>query len=249
MGDEAMRVGLFVTCLVDAMRPGIGFAAIRLLEAAGCEVVVPEGQTCCGQPGYNSGDRDSAKALALKFLGEFEGCDHVVAPSGSCAAMIRVHYPELFRDDPAILARISPLSQRTHELTDFLVNVARLGEVPGNFQGTLTYHDSCSGLRELGVYDQPRALLAKMPGATLEEMAESTTCCGFGGAFAVKFGELSTRMADNKCNHIETAGTDAIVGGDLGCLLNIEGRLRRRGNHATRVLHIAEVLAGPERAE
>lgn len=241
-----MRVGLFVTCLVDAMRPGIGFAAIRLLEATGCEVVVPKNQTCCGQPAYNSGERKAAKALALKFLGEFEGCDYVVAPSGSCAAMIRVHYPELFRDDPAVLARISPLSQRTYELTDFLVNVAKLEEVPGRFQGTLTYHDSCSGLRELGVQIQPRTLLAKMPGVTLKEMVESTTCCGFGGMFSVKFGDLSTRMADNKCGHIEAAGTDAIVGGDLGCLLNIEGRLRRRGNHTTKVLHVAEVLAGTE---
>lgn len=241
-----MRVGLFVTCLVDAMRPGIGFAAIRLLEAAGCEVVVPKNQTCCGQPAYNSGEREAAKALALKFLGEFEGCDYVVAPSGSCAAMIRVHYPELFRDDPAVLARISPLSQRTYELTDFLVSVARLKEVPGRFQGTLTYHDSCSGLRELGVQRQPRALLAQMPGVTLTEMVESTTCCGFGGTFSVKFGDLSTRMADNKCKHIEAAGTDTIVGGDLGCLLNIEGRLRRRGNHTTKVLHVAEVLADTE---
>ncbi len=244
-----MRVGLFVTCLVDAMRPGIGFAAIRLLEAAGCEVVVPKNQTCCGQPAYNSGEREATKALALKFLGEFEGCDYVVAPSGSCAGMIRVHYPELFRDDPAVLARISPLSQRTYELTDFLVNVARPEEVPGRFQGTLTYHDSCSGLRELGVQSQPRTLLAKMPGVTLTEMVESTTCCGFGGTFSVKFGDLSTRMADNKCSHIEAAGTDAIAGGDLGCLLNIEGRLRRRGNHTTRVLHVAEVLAGTEGEE
>ncbi len=241
-----MRVGLFVTCLVDAMRPRIGFAAIRLLEAAGCEVVVPEDQTCCGQPAYNSGDRESAKTLALKLLGEFEACDYVVAPSGSCAGMIRVHYSDLFRDDPAVLSRITFLGQRTYELTDFLVDVANLKEIPGHFRGTLTYHDSCSGLRELGIQDQPRALLAKMPGVTLQEMAESTTCCGFGGAFAVKFGELSTRMADNKCSHIEAAGTDAIVAGDLGCLLNIEGRLRRRGNHTTQVLHIAELLAGNE---
>jgi L-lactate dehydrogenase complex protein LldE len=241
-----MRVGLFVTCLVDAMRPSIGFATIRLLEAAGCKIVVPEAQTCCGQPAYNSGDRETAKALALKFLNEFEGCDYVVAPSGSCAGMIRVHYPELFRDDPAVLARITPLCQHTYELTDFLVNVAKFDEPPGNFHGTLTYHDSCSGLRELGVQSQPRALLAKMSGVTLTEMVESTTCCGFGGTFAVKFGELSTRMADNKCSHIETTGAEAIVGGDLGCLLNIEGRLRRRGNHTTQVLHVAEVLAGDE---
>jgi L-lactate dehydrogenase complex protein LldE len=241
-----MRVGLFVTCLVDAMRPGIGFAALRLLEAAGCEVVVPESQTCCGQPGYNSGDRETAKALALKFLEEFETCDYIVAPSGSCAGMIRVHYPDLFRDDPSLQSRIQHLSQHTYELTDFLTSVVKLTTIPGYFKGTITYHDSCSGLHELGIQDQPRALLAELPDLALHEMVESTTCCGFGGAFSVKFGELSTRMADNKCKHIEATGADAIVAGDLGCMLNIEGRLRRRGNHTTRVLHIAEILAGNE---
>jgi len=244
-----MRVGLFFTCLVDAMRPSIGFATVRLLEASGCEVIVPQTQTCCGQPGYNSGDRESSKALALKFLAEFESFDYVVAPSGSCAGMICIHYPKLFQDNPEVLARISPLCQRTYELTDFLVNVAKLENIPGKFQGTFTYHDSCSGLRELDIQKQPRALLAKIPGANLKEMVESTTCCGFGGAFSVKFGELSSRMADNKCTHIENADTDAIVGGDLGCLLNIEGRLRRRGNHTTKVLHIAEILADQTRDE
>ena len=239
-----MRVGLFVTCLVDMMRPGIGFAALRLLEAAGCDVSVPATQTCCGQPGYNSGDRQAAKALALKTLKEFAGCDYVVAPSGSCAGMIRVHYPTLFMDDPTVLESIQRLSGRTYELTDFLVNVARLENVPGGFSGSLTYHDSCSGLRELGVQAQPRALLAKMPGVKLVEMRESTTCCGFGGTFSVKFGDISAAMADKKCEHAAQAGTEAIVGGDLGCLLNIEGRLRRRGDAQTRVLHIAEVLAG-----
>jgi len=239
-----MRVGLFVTCLVDLMRPGIGFAALRLLEAAGCEVVVPATQTCCGQPGYNSGDRQAARALALKTLKEFDGCDYLVAPSGSCAGMIRVHYPTLFMDDPTVLESFQRLSERTYELTDFLVNVARLENVPGSFSGSLTYHDSCAGLRELGVQAQPRALLAKMPGVRLSEMRESTTCCGFGGTFSVKFGDISAAMADKKCEHAAQAGTDVIVGGDLGCLLNIEGRLRRRGDEKTRVLHIAEVLAG-----
>lgn len=241
-----MRVGLFVTCLVDSMRPRIGFATIRLLEAAGCEVIVPEQQTCCGQPGYNSGDRKSAEAMALKLLAEFESFDYVVLPSGSCGGMIRVHYPDLFRNDPALQARFIALGNRTYELTDFLLNIAKLDKVPGKFKGTLTYHDSCSGLRELDVYKQPRALLAKMPDVTLHEMVESTTCCGFGGTFAVKYGELSTRMADNKCRHIAATPADAIVGGDLGCLLNIEGRLRRNGDHSTRVLHVAEVLAGLE---
>lgn len=239
-----MRVGLFVTCLVDLMRPSIGFATLRLLEAAGCEVVVPPAQTCCGQPGYNSGDQKAAKALALKVLQEFDGCDYVVLPSGSCAGMIRVHYPALFKDDPAVIESIKRLSARTYELTDFLVNVAKLQNIPGNYSGSLTYHDSCSGLREMGVQAQPRALLSKMPGVTLTEMRESTTCCGFGGTFSVKFGEISTRMADNKCEHIAQTGAGAIIAGDLGCLMNIEGRLRRRGDLETRVLHIAEVLAG-----
>jgi len=241
-----MKVGLFVTCLVDLMRPGIGFAALRLLEAAGCEVVVPPAQTCCGQPGYNSGDRKAAKALALKVIEEFDGCDYVVLPSGSCAGMIRVHYPALFKDDPAVIESIKRLSARTYELTDFLVNIAKLQNIPGDYSGSLTYHDSCSGLREMGVQAQPRALLARIPGVKLTEMRESTTCCGFGGTFSVKFGEISTRMADNKCAHIAQTGAGAIVAGDLGCLLNIEGRLRRRGDLDTRVLHIAEVLAGED---
>ncbi len=239
-----MRVGLLVTCLVDLMRPRIGFAALRLLECAGCEVVVPEAQTCCGQPGYNSGDRGTAVALAGKVLAEFEGCDYVVAPSGSCAGMIRTHYPELFQDDPATLARLNRLCSRVYELTDFLVNVAKLDRVPGSFNGTITYHDSCSGLRELGVRSQPRTLLAKVKGLKLREMNEAETCCGFGGAFAVKFGEISTHIAERKCANIAECGADAVVLGDLGCMLNIEGRLRRHGDAGTKVLHIAEVLAG-----
>jgi len=241
-----MRIGLFVTCLVDLMRPRIGFAAIRLLEAAGCEVVVPPTQTCCGQPGYNSGDRATAMALARKVLDEFEGLDYVVAPSGSCAGMIRTHYPELFHDAPDELERVRNLCGRTYELTDFLVNVMKLDRVPGSFKGTVTYHDSCSGLRELGVKAQPRALLAKVPGLKLTEMEEAETCCGFGGAFAVKFGEISAHIAERKCANIAACGAEAVVLGDLGCMLNIEGRLRRRGDMTTKVLHIAEVLAGNE---
>ena len=241
-----MRVGLFVTCLVDLMRPRIGFAALRLLELAGCEVIVPATQTCCGQPGYNSGDRVGARKLAQKLIGEFEACEYVVAPSGSCAGMIRVHYAELFSDVPAWQARVSALAARTYELTDFLQRVAKLESVPGRFDGVVTYHDACAGLRELGVKRQPRALLAKVPGLSLTEMDEAEACCGFGGTFAVKFGAVSTRIVDVKCDRIAAARADAVVLGDLGCMLNIEGRLRRRGDAATRVLHVAEVLAGPE---
>lgn len=244
-----MRVGLFVTCLVDLMRPSIGFASLRLLEAGGAEVYVPPAQTCCGQPAYNSGDRADALPLARKVVEEFEGCDYLVAPSGSCSGMIRTHYADLFADAPGWAARAGALAAKTYELTDFLVSVLKLRSIPGGRGGhvgrRITYHDSCSGLREMGVKEQPRALLANA-GVTLVEMAECETCCGFGGSFAVKYGEISTRLADNKCRHVAAAGADAVVLGDLGCMLHIEGRLRRRGDATTRVLHVAEVLAGEE---
>jgi len=238
-----MRVGFLVTCLVDLMRPSIGFAALRLLEAGGADVYVPPTQTCCGQPAYNSGDRADTIALARKVVEEFEGCDYVVAPSGSCTGMICTHYGELFAGDAAWSARVTALAAKTYELTQFLVDVLKVDRVPGRFSGTVTYHDSCAGLREMGVKAQPRALLAKMDGVRLTEMADCETCCGFGGTFAVKFGAISARLADNKCQHVVTSGAAAVVLGDLGCMLNIEGRLRRRGD-ATRVLHVAEVLAG-----
>ena len=239
-----MRVGLFVTCLVDLMRPRIGFAALELLESAGCEVIVPRAQTCCGQPGYNSGDRKSTLALARKVVAEFEDCEYVVAPSGSCAGMIRSHYEDVFRDAPEELERASRLSARTYELTDFLVNIAKLECVPGRFDGTITYHDSCAGLREIGVKGQPRALLGKVAGLSLREMEQPEQCCGFGGTFSVKFGDISSHIAEQKCADIAATAVDAVVLGDLGCMLNIEGRLRRRGDSKTRVLHVAEVLAG-----
>jgi L-lactate dehydrogenase complex protein LldE len=239
-----MRVGFFVTCLVDLMRPSIGFAAVRLLEAGGAEVIIPETQTCCGQPGYNSGDRKGALVLATKLVAEFERCDYLVAPSGSCTGMIKTHYADLFRDDPAMLDRSNALGAKTWELTDFLVNVLDIDSVPGRFSGTVTYHDCCAGLREMGVKQQPRALLAKMQGLTLREMTECETCCGFGGTFSIKFGEISSRLADNKCEFVAQSKADAVVLGDLGCMLNIEGRLRRRGDMTTKVLHVAEVLAG-----
>ena len=228
------------------MRPSIGFATVRLLEAGGAEVYVPPMQTCCGQPGYNSGDRAGARTLAAKVVAEFEGCDYLVSPSGSCSGMIKTHYADLFRDDPALLGRAGALAARTHELTDFLEDVLKLEAVPGSLAATVTYHDSCAGLREMGVKRQPRALLSRVRGLKLVEMTECETCCGFGGTFAVKFGEISTRLADNKCQHIAASGADAVVLGDLGCMLNIEGRLRRRGDVKTRVLHVAEVLAGEQ---
>lgn len=239
-----VRIGLFVTCLVDLLRPSIGFAALKLLRATGHEVVVPTTQTCCGQPGYNAGDRRGAQRLALKLLEEFENCDYVVVPSGSCSGMIRVHYPELLKEFPQRQEAVQRLAAKTYELTDFLVHVAKLRKIPGRLTGTITYHDACSGLREMGVKRQPRALLSMVEGLSIVEMQGAEQCCGFGGTFAVKFGEISTRIVDRKCQAIEATEADAVVLGDLGCMLNIEGRLRRRGNHRTRVLHVAEVLAG-----
>ncbi len=243
-----MRVGLLVTCLVDVMRPEIGFSALKLLEAAGCTVVVPENQTCCGQPAYSSGNKDAARELAAKFLDEFEGFDYVVIPSGSCGGTIRTHYDDIFAGHPALLARYAKIKERVYELTDFLVNVAKLDKLPqaaaGAFRGTVTYHDSCSGLRELNVQRQPRELLAKRDGVELKEMQHARQCCGFGGTFAVKYGDISTAIVDEKCENIHASGADAVVLGDLGCMLNIEGRLRRTGDTTTRVLHVAQVLAG-----
>ncbi len=245
---EPMKVGLFVTCLVDLARPRIGFAALELLESAGCEVVVPASQTCCCQPGYNSGAREVSKALARKVLAEFRDCDYVVAPSGSCSGQVKVHYVEdLFRDEPE-RAEFERLAAKWYELSDFLVNVLKVERVPGRFTGSVTYHDSCSGLRELGVKRQPRALLEKA-GATIAEMPESEKCCGFGGTFSIKLGDISTRMAQNKCASVHASGATVVAGGDLGCLLNIEGRLRREGDHETRVLHFAEILAGESDAD
>lgn len=239
-----MRVALFVTCLVDAVRPEIGFSTLKLLEHAGCDVVVPTSQTCCGQPAYNSGDSVTARELAENVLREFDGFDYVVVPSGSCAGQIRHHYLALFADHPDLKARAERLASRTWELTDFLVNVVNLSTLPSDFSGHVTYHDACSGLRELGIAAQPRALMAKLPALRLTEMKDCEQCCGFGGTFAVKYGAISSAIVDEKCRNIQASGASTVVLGDLGCMLNIEGRLRRTGDQTTRVLHVAQVLAG-----
>jgi L-lactate dehydrogenase complex protein LldE len=200
---------------------------------------VPTSQTCCGQPAWNSGDHAAAAKLAKKVIAEFEGFKYVVAPSGSCADHIRTEYPVILADDDDWHGRAVALASRVYELTDFLVNVAKLETVPGNFAGSVTYHDSCTGLRSLGIKTQPRALLAKLPQVELKEMNGAEECCGFGGTFSVKFGE-------RKCNNAGATNAEAIVGGDLGCLLNIEGKLRRMGDETTRVLHVAEVLTAKE---
>ncbi|MCW3473612.1 (Fe-S)-binding protein [Limobrevibacterium gyesilva] len=237
------RVALFVTCLVDLHRPTIGFAAIRLLERAGCQVEVPRAQTCCGQPAYNTGDRATTRDLAMGILDAFGGYDYVVVPSGSCGGMLRHHLPHLFDDDPNIKARAEALAAKTYELIGFLTDVMGVTEVQAAYPGTVTYHDSCSGLRELGLKQQPRRLLAGVAGLKLTEMTDPEVCCGFGGTFCVKYPEISVRMVSDKTRDIAATGADTLLAGDLGCLLNMAGRLKREGS-PVKVRHVAEVLAG-----
>lgn len=237
------RVGLFVTCLVDLVRPSIGFASVKLLEAAGCDVMVPTGQTCCGQPAYNSGAAADAAALARQTIAAFDGVDYVVAPSGSCAGMLRLHYPLLLKQDPVWHGRAVAFAERVHELTAFLVDVRRLTSVPGRLAARATYHDSCSGLRELGIKRQPRELLAKVAGLELAEMSDCEVCCGFGGTFAMKYPDISNAMVDRKTQNAGAVGAQLLLAGDLGCLMNMAGKLRRAGSPMA-VRHVAEVLAG-----
>jgi L-lactate dehydrogenase complex protein LldE len=236
------RVGLFVTCLVDMIRPSIGFAAAKLLEDAGCIVEVPR-QSCCGQPAFNSGDRPVAQDIARQVIAAFAPFDYVVAPSGSCAGMIKAHYPELFRGDPNWQPVADALADKTWELTSFLVDVCGVGRVAAQLDATVTYHDSCSGLRELGVHDQPRRLLATVRGLKLTELPGADVCCGFGGTFCVKYPDISNAIVGKKAAAVWGTGADLLLAGDLGCLMNMAGKLQRDGA-AVEVRHVAEVLAG-----
>jgi L-lactate dehydrogenase complex protein LldE len=240
---ERPCVGLFVTCLVDLIRPRIGFAAIKLLEAAGCRVEVPLDQTCCGQPTFNAGATDHASDLARQLISQFAPYDYVVAPSGSCAAMIKLHYAEALVDEPQWLPQAEALAAKTWELMSFLVEVRGLRPEGVALDATATYHDSCSGLRELGIAAQPRALLGAVAGLEMKPLPGSETCCGFGGTFCVKYPAISNAIVEEKATAVDGTGADLLLGGDLGCLLNIAGKLARNGSK-TRVMHAAEVVAG-----
>lgn len=241
---QAPRAGLFVTCLVDLMRPSVGFAAARLIEATGCKVIVPVNQTCCGQPAYNSGDPKTAKALALQTVRAFADCEYVVVPSGSCAAMLKVHYPRLVAsDDPELRSDVDAFAAKVHELCTFLTSIRPLTKVPGHYTGRVTYHDACSGLRELGIKSAPRRLLAKIAGIELTEMSAPEACCGFGGLFAEKYAGISNAIVTRKTDDALASSADLLLSGDLGCLMNMAGKLTRE-NRPLACRHIAEVLAG-----
>lgn len=243
MSENKTKVGLFVTCLVDIFRPSVGFSAVKLLEDAGCTVEVPEVQTCCGQPAFNSGDRKTTKAIAEKLIRAFEPYEYVVAPSGSCAGMLKKHFPELFGQGTGVRSRAQALSDKTYELVSFLTDVKGVKHVSAEFGRSVTYHDSCSGLRELGIKGQPRALLNSVDGLELREMSDANVCCGFGGTFCVKYPDISNDMLKKKLSNIEASGADVLLAGDLGCLMNMAGKLKRGGSNIE-VRHVAEVLAG-----
>ena len=240
--QNIVNVGFLVTCLADLLRPSIGFAAVELLEDANCGVHVPE-QTCCGQPAYNSGDRRTTMEIARQVIQSFEAFDYVVVPSGSCAGMLTKHYPDLFGDDPVWAVRARKLAIKTFELTAFLVDVLDFKGIDTHLNCKVTYHDACAGLRELNLKRQPRHLLKMVGGLQLVELDETETCCGFGGTFCVKYPDISVDIVEQKANDVIDTGADLLLAGDLGCLLNIAGRLKRKGS-SVQVRHIAEVLAG-----
>jgi len=236
------RVSLFVTCIVDQLFPGVGMAVVEVLERIGCQVDFPEGQTCCGQPAFNTGYREEARQVARHFLEVFRDADYVVAPSGSCASMLTRHFAELFQKEPGWLEETLRLEPKVWEFSKFLLEVARVEDVGARFEQVVTFHDSCHGLRELGIKEGPRRLLSKVRGLTLREMEPAEECCGFGGAFSVKFPEVSGGMARTKIEAIQRSGAEVVVGIDASCLLQIQGVLSRAGL-PLRTMHLAEVLA------
>jgi len=238
------KVGLFVTCLVNTMRPSVGFASITLLEQAGCTVEVPEKQSCCGQPAFNSGDDEGTRQIAYETIKQFENFDYLVVPSGSCAAMIKKNFVDLFKDQPEWRIRAEKLASITYELLSFLVDICDFDPKGVELDGSYTYHDSCSGYRSLGVYEQPRKMLSSVEGLEHKPLNNHSECCGFGGTFCVKYSDISDKIVEEKVENVLATEVDYLLGGDMGCLMNMAGKLNREGNKEITALHTAEVLAG-----
>ena len=238
-----MKVSLFVTCLVDQLWSNIGTSCVEVLRRAGCDVEFDDRQTCCAQPAFNTGYRDEARQVAKRFIEIFEEskADAIVSPSGSCTAMVH-HYSELFIQDPEWRERARNIAARTHELSSFLVRVLGIEDVGASWQGRLTWHDACHGLRDLNIKTEPRKLISNVRGAEFVEIENAEACCGFGGTFSVKYPEISTAILDQKIEAIESSGVHAVVSADASCLMQIGGRLSRKGS-SVRVMHLAELLA------
>ena len=237
-----MKVSLFVTCMVDQLWSNIGTSCVSVLRRAGCDVEFDERQTCCAQPAFNTGYRNEARQVAKRFIEIYEEskAEAIVSPSGSCTAMVH-HFPELFSEDPEWLERAKAIAARTHELSSFLVRVLEVDDVGASWQGKLTWHDACHGLRDLNIKTEPRSLIRNVRGAELIELDNAEACCGFGGTFAVKYPEISVAILDQKIEAIERSGVNAVVSGDASCLMQIGGRLSRKGSQV-KVMHLAELL-------
>ena len=241
--SEKKTVTLFIQCLVDGIYPEVAEAMVKIFRNLGFDLACPTRQTCCGQPAYNSGYRRQAGVAAKRFVEIFEAAETIVCPSGSCVTMVRHHYPELFKDDVQWRQRAVQVAAKTYELTEYLVDVLGLDDLGAHYDGKITYHDSCHLLRNLRIQDQPRRLLRNVSGAEFVELNDSDRCCGFGGSFSVKYADISTAMVEDKVNNIIDSGADTVVGCDMGCLMNIQGRLSRRGLDI-KTMHIAQILAG-----
>ena len=241
-----MKVAFFVTCLIDQLCPNVGVSAVEVLRRAGCEVVFDERQTCCGQPAFNTGYRKEARKFAERFIEIFEESDAeaIVSPSGSCTAMVK-HFYELFPKDENWRIRAEKIAAKTYEFGSFLVNVLKIENVGASFRGRLTWHDACHGLRDLNLKNEPRKLLQNVENAEFIEMPSADACCGFGGTFSVKYPEISVAILDNKIEAIESANVDAVVSCDSSCLMQIGGRLSRKGSRI-KAVHIAEILASQD---
>ncbi len=236
-----MRVTLFIPCFIDSLYPHVAVAIVKILERLGHEVDYPEAQTCCGQPPFNSGYWDEARVVAVKQLDCFLDAEVVVSASGSCGAMFKKFYRELFHETPQESAA-NALADKTFEFSEFLVKKLGVRDVGARFEGRVTFHDGCHGLRELGTREAPRELLRAVKGLELIEMSEGESCCGFGGMFAVKYPQISTAMAEVKCNSIIDTGVDYVVSNDSSCLMQIQGYLNRHSPRIMKSLHLAEVL-------
>ncbi|OQW99435.1 MAG: Fe-S oxidoreductase [Desulfobacteraceae bacterium A6] len=241
--QRSRKVTLFIQCIIDGIFPEVGVAVVRIFEKLGISVKCPAEQTCCGQPAFNSGYRKEAKRAAEHFINVFDDAEAIVCPSGSCVNMVRNHYPELFRDDAKQLEMAKGIGVRTFELTEYLVDVLGLEDLGSRYDGRITYHDSCHLMRGIGVKEQPRKLIRKIQGAEFIEMKDSDKCCGFGGAFSVKYPEISTAILEDKVKNIIDSNAEVVTGCDMGCLMNIQGILSRRGL-PVKTLHIAQLLAG-----
>lgn len=241
--SEKKTVTLFIQCLVDGIYPEVGEAMVKIFRNLGFDLACPTRQTCCGQPAFNAGYRREAIVAAKRFIEIFETAETIVCPSGSCVTMVRHHYPQLFDDDDSWRQRAEQVAAKTYELTQYLVDVLGVDDLGAHYDGKITYHDSCHLLRNLRVKDQPRRLLRNVSGADFVEMYDSDKCCGFGGSFAVKYAEISAAMVEDKVNNIIDSGADTVVGCDMGCLMNIQGMLSRKGSDI-KVMHVAQILAG-----